>query len=283
MQQFPEDFQSRVAERCSPLQVTDRLFFIHIPKTAGTAVKWQLEQQGIETYHQADPHPFCFLSVDNITTPIIGRINRFDINFQVQQTYPMHPEKWDNMVKFSLTRNPFSWLVSWYLHGAPETEDGWGNVNYIYGIRSFPEFVEKFCSPKVQWNHALNTKWWNRSMYTQWFDKAGRPVIDYAIRSENLADGMTELLSAAGLEDIESPPTDKENRSLRKNKSYKEYYDSASREIAEKYFARECEVFGYCFEGQTDPRTIFDVQRMHLSYNPNSDLFMYRGQLLSRG
>ena len=58
--------------------------FIHVPKTAGTAVKWNLEQQGIETYHMADPHPFCMLSIDNVTAPIIGRINRFDINLVVQ-------------------------------------------------------------------------------------------------------------------------------------------------------------------------------------------------------
>ena len=283
MQQFPEDFENRIANKCAGLSKEDKLFFIHVPKTAGTAVKWYLEQHGLETYHHADPHPFCFLSIDSVTTPVFGRINRFDINFQVQQSYPMYPNRWDNMVKFSLTRNPFSWLVSWYLHGTPETEDGWGNVNYIYGIRSFPEFVEKFCSPKIQWNHALNTKYWKKSMYTQWFDKDGQPVIDYAIRSENLTEGISKLLNAVGFEDIEAPSRDKENRSHRKNKSYKEYYDSSSREIAEKYFARECQAFGYCFEGQTDNRTIFDIQRMHLSYNANSDLFMYRGQLLSRG
>ncbi len=283
MQEFPENFDERVSSRCRALPESDRLFFIHVPKTAGTAVKWRLEKLGMETYHMADPHPFCFLSVDSVTTPVAGRIDRYDINLQIQQTYPMYPERWSKMLKFSLTRNPFSWLVSWYLHGTPETEDGWGNVNYIYGVRSFPEFVEKFCSPKILWNHALNTKHWKKCMYTQWFDKDGQSVVDFAVRSESLNAGIDKLLQAAGYSDFEAPPRDKENRSHRKNKPYQEYYDSASREIAERYFSRECQIFGYDFDGPTDQRVIYDVQSMGLAYNMHNDLFRYRGMLLNRG
>lgn len=283
MQEFPENFDERVASRCHSLPEPDRMFFIHVPKTAGTAVKWNLEQQGIETYHMADPHPFCMLSIDNVTAPIIGRINRFDINLVVQHSYPLYPEKWDRMVKFSLTRNPFSWLVSWYLHGTPETEDGWGNVNYIYGIRSFPEFVEKFCSPKIKWNHASNSSRWKRFMYPQWFDKAERSQVDFAIRSERLEPGVVKLFQAAGLPTPAEPPADNQNRSHRQNKPYQEYYDSASKEIAEKYFARECQAFGYDFDGPTDERVIYDVQSMGLAYNTHTDLFRYRGMLLNRG
>jgi len=283
MQKIPEDFDNRVMSRWGSLPEKDRLFFVHVPKTAGTAVKWYFEQRELETYHLSDPHPFPVLRIEKVTTPIFGRVNRQDINLQVQQSFPMYQNRWENMLKFSLTRNPFSWLVSWYLHGTPETEDGWGNVNYIYGIRSFPEFVEKFCSPKVPWNHALNTMYWKRSMYAQWFDRNATPVVNFAIRSENLYDGMERLLIASGFENIKHPPRNKSNYSHRKNKDYREYYDSASSEMVEKYFARELRVFGYDFDGSTDDRIIYDIERMHLSYTVDSDLFMQKGVALNRG
>jgi len=283
MSKYPEDFNNRVMSRWGDIPQQYRLFFVHVPKTAGTATKWYLEQRGIETYHAADPHPFPFLRMEKLTTPIFGRVNGADIKLQVQQSFPMFPNRWENMLKFSLTRNPFSWLVSWYLHGTSETEDGWGNVNYIYGIRSFPEFVEKFCSLKVPWNHALNTAYWKTSMYAQWFDRDASPIIDFAIRAEMLSDGMEGLLSAAGFENIEHPPREKSNYSHRKTKDYRDYYDTKSREIAEKYFARELKVFGYDFDGPTDDRVIYDIERMHLSYTVDSDLFMHKGTTLNRG
>ena len=171
MQQYPEDFRERVQSRWGNLPQEHRVFFIHVPKTAGTAVKWYLNERGVETYHNDDPHPFTFLAVEKVTSPINSHIDGKRVNLQVAETYPLRPGLFDSMLKFSLTRNPFDWLVSYYLHGTPETEDGWGNVNYIYGIRSFAEFVEKFCSPKIQWNHALNSTYWNRMTYCQWFNQ----------------------------------------------------------------------------------------------------------------
>lgn len=283
MSEFPVDFENRVASACAGLSKNDRLFFIHVPKTAGTAVKWRLEKNGIETYHTGDPHPFPVMRVGHLTTPIWARVNRQDIKLRVEQSYPIYQGRWEKMLKFSLTRNPFSWLTSWYLHGTPETEDGWGNVNYIYGIRSFAEFVEKFCCDKIAWNHAVNSQYWNRSMYAQWFDRECDSTINFAIRSEHVHYGLDKLLSAAGLSNMDKPPRANGNYSHRKTKDYKEYYDSASKEIVEKYFARELEIFGYNFDGPTDDRVIYDVERMHLSYNLDSDLFMHKGTQLQRG
>jgi len=283
MKEYPEDFESRVAKKCGHLLHRDRLFFIHVPKTAGTATKWYLEQRGMETYHFADPHPFPFLKMAQVTAPIWGRIDGVDIKIEVQQSYPMRPNTWDQMLKFSLTRNPFTWLVSWYVHGRDGTEDGWGNVNYIYGIRSFPEFVEKFCDPKISWSHALNTRYWKLMMYSQWFGKTGSPVVDFAMRSEHLSQGMEKLLTASGFVDIQHPPAERSQISSRRNKDYREYYDSASKEIAEKYFSRELAVFGYDFDGPTDDRIIYDIERMHLSYTIDNDLFRHKGIIINRG
>ena len=286
MQQYPENFRERVSARWGNLPQKSRMFFIHVPKTAGTAAKWYLEQRGIETYHHADPHPFAFLAVEKITSPINAHIDGKRVNLQVTETQPIYPGLFDSMLKFSLTRNPFDWLVSYYLHGTPETEDGWGNVNYIYGIRSFSEFVEKFCSPKVQWNHALNSTYWNRMTYCQWFNQAGTSVVDFAIRSERLAEGMEELLIAAGLagEEVAHPPKSAANVShKRKSRDYREYYNSESLEIAARYFSRELQIFGYDFNGPTDERTIYDIDAMQLSYTYPNDLFMQEGVPVIRG
>lgn len=286
MLQYPEEFRERVSSRWGNLPLENRVFFIHVPKTAGTATKWYLSQRGISTYHAEDPHPFPYLAVEKITSPISAHIDGKRVNLQVAETYPVRPGLFDSMLKFSLTRNPFDWLVSYYLHGTPDTEDGWGNVNYIYGIRNFSEFVEKFCSPKIQWNHALNSTYWNRMTYCQWFDQSGNAIVNFAIRSESLKDGMKEFLTASGLCNggIKHPPKSAANiNHKRKKKDYREYYDNTSREIAEQYFSREMKVFGYDFDGPTDERIIYDIERMQLSYTYPNDLFMQEGIVIDRG
>jgi hypothetical protein len=287
MKKYPEDFAQRVRTRWGAIPIKDRVFFMHVPKTAGTAVKWYLQQLGIETYHDVDPHPFPQLLIPNLTVPIQTHVNEGTLGIASQEMPHRSPNKFENALKFSLTRNPFSWLVSWYLHGSPETEDGWGDVNYIYGIRSFPEFAEKFCSPKIRWNHGVNSQYWNMMMYSQWFTREGSPVVNFAIRSDNLFVGMEKLWRAIGFitsdQEIRHPPRESSNFGLRHKKDYREYYDSASREIVEKYFARELQVFGYDFNGPTDERIIYDIERMQLSYTLNNDLFMCKDIQLSRG
>ncbi len=120
-------------------------------------------------------------------------------------------------------------------------------------------------------------------MYAQWFDREASPIINFAIRSERLYTGMERLLTASGFRDIEHPPRNKSNYSHRKNKDYREYYDAASQEIVQKYFARELRIFGYDFDGPTDDRAIYDIERMHLSYTVDNDLFMQEGIALNRG
>ena len=124
-------------------------------------------------------------------------------------------------------------------------------------------------------------------MYSQWFGHGGAPVVDFAIRSESLFQGMETLLRASGLcnpgGEISHPPREKSNFSQRQSKDYREYYDSASKEIAEKFFNRELQVFGYDFDGPTDPRIIYDIERMHLSYTIDNDLFMHKGIIINRG
>ena len=287
MQEYPEDFEQRVQERWSHVSQEDRAFFIHVPKTAGTAVKWYLQQLNIETYHYLDPHPFPQLLIPNLTVPIQTHINDGALGIATQEMPHRKPNRFENALKFSLTRNPFSWLVSWYLHGTPETEDGWGNVNYIYGVRSFPEFAEKFCSPKILWNHGLNSQYWNMMMYSQWFDQQGSAVVNFAIRSDHLFVGMEKLWRAIGFiapdKEMNHPPKERSNYSQRQKKDYREYYDSASQEIVEKYFARELQVFGYNFDGPTDERIIYDIEQMQMSYTLSNDLFMHKGIQLSRG
>jgi len=287
MKKYPENFEQRVMTRWGDIPIKDRVFFMHVPKTAGTAVKWYLQRLGIETYHDVDPHQFSQLLISHLTVPARVHVNDGAIGIATQQMPYARPNRFENALKFSLTRNPFSWLVSWYLHGTPETEDGWGNVNYIYGIRSFPEFAEKFCSPKILWNHTLNSTYWNTMMYCQWFSQEGHPEINFAIRSEHLFSGMDALWTAADLlgpnKEIKHPPRERSNFSPRQTKDYREYYDSASREIVEKYFARELQVFGYDFNGPTDERIIYDIERMQLSYTLNNDLFMCKDIQLNRG
>ena len=97
---------------------------------------------------------------------------------------------------------------------------------------------------------------------------------------------MEEFLTASGLAagTIAHPPKSASNVShKRKKRDYREYYDSKTRKIVENYFSRELQIFGYDFDGPTDERIIYDIERMQLSYTYPNDLFMQEGTTISRG
>lgn len=55
--------------------------------------------------------------------------------------------------RFSIVRNPYDWLVSYY-HHASQYDDGWANANATHSFMTFEDFVYGFCSIRKEDRHV---------------------------------------------------------------------------------------------------------------------------------
>ena len=167
--------------------------------------------------------------------------------------------RFDNSVKFSVCRNPFDWLVSYYDSGNRPNR-GFDNIVNIHGCRSFDEFVEKFCDPTFRWYHFGLHKF----LYYQLLDNAGWFGVKWILKMEKLKEALDTMLVQEGTTDEQSlrecwlnfgtDHTQRPHGNASKNramKDYRDYYTDSTREMAEERFKLELDIFGYDFDGST--------------------------------
>jgi hypothetical protein len=173
---------------------------------------------------------------------------------------PTHPGRFEKSILFSTCRNPFDWLVSYYY-------SNFGDVNNIHGIRSFEEFVKKFCDPDFKWFHYGLHKF----AFFQMFDHEGKGGVQWILRMEKLKEAITMMLLNYGAdgkylkERWDTFGHDHATRDsggmnpLRPHKDHRFYYDDHHREIVTKRFEAELLLYRYNFDGPTDHYAIVDI------------------------
>jgi len=208
---------------------------IHIPKCGGSWVD--------DFFHHAYP--------ENLIHSSHGTLSNL---------MPCSCSNCSNRVLFSTCRNPFDWLVSYHY-------SNFGGVNDTHGIRSFQEFVEKFCDPDFKWFHYGLHKF----AFFQMFDHEGACGVQWILRMEKLREAITIMLLNHGADgkylkerwdtfghDHSTRDTGNVTPS-RPHKDHRFYYDDHLREIATKRFEAELLLYRYNFDGPTDHYAIVDI------------------------
>lgn len=129
---------------------------------------------------------------------------------------------WKRYYKFSFERNPWDRQVSWY-HYKTKSKNG----------ASKPSFAAFNADKRRAWVE-------NWDLYTT----DGRIILDYVGRYETLDDDFAKVLEAIGLTGQVTLP--KTNVS-KDRKSYREYYDDASRALVADWYQPEIRHFSYEF------------------------------------
>jgi hypothetical protein len=149
-----------------------------------------------------------------------------------------------NCVTIAVVRNPFDWLVSMYMHST-DGENGWAKINSINGIKTFQEFVVKYCGFKPLINSIVRKCTYQLiSPYYQLFDSNWTPKIDYFVKFEHLDDFkkiVSEVFNVNNKCDY--------NQSVKRaGRHYKEFYTPELVSLVEKRYKKELTLFGYKFE-----------------------------------
>jgi len=186
-----------------------KFIFVHINKTAGTSMEKALADYGVKKLEEK------------------GDL-KFELNYNQSQHFNCDEYKkylgseYDDYFKFTVVRNPFDRVVSYYYGGAIQkglnfkdwVVDRYLNENYKDYIRMYSD-------------------------YTHWFDK---DEMNYVLKFENLDQDFIKLKETLDL-----------NCELGKanvNKSrthYRDYYDNKTKDIIENHFEKELNAFQYKF------------------------------------
>ncbi|MEE3233445.1 MAG: hypothetical protein VX294_04705, partial [Candidatus Latescibacterota bacterium] len=192
-------------------------------------------------------------------------------------------------------RNPFDMLVSYYCHEEPHPSEhegwrwawepplrnegvpaGWDCINLTHGIRTFDEFIKKFCEPNFKWHHGLR----RRNLFYQMFDRDGTCGVDVIMRNEALSIAIQTLLVEFGYIDHGSAflgAADRSNTTPGK-KDYRSFYTDELRELVEEKCRAELKLFEYNFDGPIGNDAFIDPAG--LWYQIKAQKAMKNGQII---
>ena len=213
--------------------------FIHIPKTSGTKISSGDSKKIIfkRLYH-------CFCSKAWRLNKSEGGSHYYNTNF-----YSICYIK-PNQFHFTVIRNPFDLLSSYYFHGKEllknnnYIESGWASVNYTHQFESFEQFIKAYCDENFKW-HVPKLK---QFLFSQIFDDNGDCKVDFIIKYENIEKSLSKINSIYQEDIFNTNYNEIKNISRRKTKKYWEYYTPELKELVHKKCKRELEIFQYTFK-----------------------------------
>jgi hypothetical protein len=221
-----------------------KLLFLHIPKTAGTAVDNELTKLLPNIYKNLG-----HVVTAPIEAPWIKRA--FSDRLLLESLE-------NNSIIFTVVRNPYDLLVSKYIYGIPYTNphhlfmsrrrQDW-NINSPF--TSFRDFIESICNSKYPWIFPAEQK----TLYAQLFDKSGSLVPKYIIKQELLDEGINTMLRKEFGKNYSFKSNFK--RKTKDKLNYECYYDQTLVNKVKEFYEGELRCFGYGF-GNHDSNAIME-------------------------
>ncbi len=193
-----------------------QFIFIGIPRTGTVTVRNILDPYTPHTLHPQK---------QNYTLPM-GDERRVDHATAIELRAHLSQEIWGRYFKFSVVRNPWDRVVSWF--------------NSMYFKRQGAIFDDWLRSggldqPDYEFNHMAPAVHWL-------LDQEGKIAVDYIIRFECYAQGLEHVLKRINL-DVKQIP----RLNVAKRLHYRDLYTSETRDIVANYYAEDIERFNYNF------------------------------------
>ncbi len=209
-----------------------RVIFIHIQRTGGTSVSNALIE--------ADPDIVYELPLDTE--------KKRQKHCFISDIYPiLSSEIFSDYTKFSIVRNPYARLLSWYSMfkhntinpgNVPETSDS------ITWFDTVEAQMKPFMSSFEDFLSLPNEIFFQRFYYNQldYLQINQQLAVDKIIYFENLTDDFNELAHQLKIK-VNLPHI---NQSVNK-KSYRDAYTEKSRRLVTERFQKDLDYFGYSF------------------------------------
>ena len=256
---------------------------VHVPKTGGTWLNNILHANAGEYFYGGEHLAIAggIECVEEWRADAEYCVDVAECYITLNHHEPKHPGRWETSTKLSICRNPFDLLLSYYLHEEPHPTEhegwawawqdhlrrqdvpaGWDCINLTHGIRSFDEFIKKYCEPNFRWFHGLR----RINLFYQMFDNHGNCGIDIIMRNEVLVEATETFLLEFGYLNHDSQFSGKLDRSnethKKKGRDYRSFYTDELRELVERKCASELALFEYDFDGPSNSDAFIDPQSL---------------------
>jgi len=174
-------------------------------------------------------HAYCFETND-----IIG--------FQWLDKFPSF-NKNDYDFFYTIVRNPFDILISYYFHYyiGPDymIDNGWHNCNSIHNIDSWRDFLDKYIDSNYAW-HMPRMK---QSLFSFLYDEHWNLIINKYFKLENISE-INNYLYSIGIP--ESLPC----LNISNKPDNMKYYTSKDIQLLNKIWEKDLHYFEYEYTGQ---------------------------------
>lgn len=189
--------------------------------------------------------------VDEPPIDVGGRIVR-----EALEDILVREPKYDSYFKFSFVRNPWDRVVSCYRDKiATDYEENRRRASRFSGISvgmSFVEFVEFLTETTEGSDESADRHW--LSQYRFVTDRSGRLLVDFVGKLESLDEDWRQARDLAGLPPIELRKLNtrfgweiSDERLRIEAEGYRHQYDQRTRNMIQKRYAKDIELFGYDF------------------------------------
>jgi hypothetical protein len=206
------------------------IIFIHIPRTAGRSIR-----AGVETacsYKCGVPHNRLCNSGHRSTIYMRDLLEK------------RKKGSWLTKFKFSIVRNPWDRLISWYYCFSNHR-----NTKKFYTqkyINVFDKWIREGAPVHPRFLYQkLNKKYHPLSSSSYLLDYDGTLLVDYIGKFEFLDHAFAKICSVLDLPSAKLP-TYGQGESARSS-DYKPYYTYKTSEIVRSLFSKDIDVFGYVF------------------------------------
>jgi hypothetical protein len=219
-----------------------RCIFIHVPKTAGTSVERKLGHfqkltRGVQDHRTLrDIQTFTFWDAINPNSDFTGPYSRRKVikaylRSQYNQAAGLiTKEQYRTYYKFSIVRNSWSRVLSWYKNVM--LDDVHQKQLGISPGCSFKKFIIDYPN-----------QWALKSQLFWLIDKRGRLPYDFIGSFENLNDDFAKICNDLNIEDKSLP---KLLTSTHKT-HYTDHYDDDTKRIVAERYQDEIKLFGFKF------------------------------------
>ena len=141
----------------------------------------------------------------------------------------MPAERFDRYFKFTFVRNPWDRLVSEYEFLLRKCEHG--RHERVKKLGGFKDFIHM----QIPRSDAYQIN--------MMCDKHGNVLMDFIGKLENLQNDWKTVCERTGI-----PHQELQRKNASERSHYQDYYDTESRQLVARHWAREIELFGYSFD-----------------------------------
>lgn len=205
--------------------VSTGFWFIDIPRTSSTSIRAELGKK---------------------FGPIHGKRNVIESEHATEQVLPEHlsahemqaitgADAWDELYSFSIVRNPFERLLSFYnyMQKCGDLPSDW----------SYTEFVARLveATPKTPYLGYFGLR---RTACDFVLDAEGKQLVTEIFHFENRAEAITRIGQKIGFPDLGKLHV---QTASPKGQDYRLAHDDKTRALLEAFYARDLAYFGYRF------------------------------------